>query len=102
MDVPEIAPIELNPAFAAVIEAFTYAVVANVVELSFVAGVGAVGTPVNAGEAKSAFVPNVVFIVAIELVLLVILEVFAFTLEVNEVILEVFEFTLVGKVAIVA
>lgn len=55
LEVPEIAPIELNPALDAVIEAFTYSVVANLVELSLVAGVGAVGVPVNAGEAMGAF-----------------------------------------------
>jgi hypothetical protein len=54
-EVPEIAPIELNPAFAAVIEAFTYSVVATLVELSLVAGVGAVGVPVNVGELIGAF-----------------------------------------------
>jgi hypothetical protein len=79
-DVPEIAPIELNPAFEAVIEALTYSVVAIFVELSLVAGVGAVGVPVNVGELIGAF-NNISAVFA--------------------VILAVFAFTLVGKVAMV-
>ena len=79
-EVPEMAPIELNPAFAATIEFFTYSVVATFVELSLVAGVGAVGVPVNVGEARGAFNK--------------ISDVFA-------VILAVFAATFVGNVAIV-
>ena len=78
-DVAAMFPIELNPAFAAIIEAFTNSVVAIFVELSIVAGVGAVGVPVNTGEFIGAFKS--------------ISDVFA-------VILNVFELTLVGKVAI--
>ena len=37
------------------IDAFTNAVVAIAVELSLVVGVGAVGLPVNAGEASGAY-----------------------------------------------
>ena len=55
LDVAAIAPIELKPALAAVIDAFTYSVVAIFVELSLVVGVGAVGVPVKDGEAMFAF-----------------------------------------------
>ena len=79
-DVTAMFPIELNPAFAAIIEAFTNSVVAIFVELSLVAGVGAEGAPVNVGEANGAFKSKSA--------------VFA-------VILKVFEFTVVGKPAIV-
>ena len=54
-EVAETFPIELKPALAAVIEAFTYSVVAIFVELSLVAGVGVVGVPVKAGDAMGAF-----------------------------------------------
>ena len=79
-EVAAILPIELNPALAATMDAFTNSVVAIFVELSFVAGVGAEGTPVNVGEAIGAFKSKSA--------------VFA-------VILKVFELTLEGKVAIV-
>jgi hypothetical protein len=80
LEIPDILPIELNPELEAVMEAFTYSVVANFVELSLVAGVGAVGVPVNAGEANEAF-NN------ISALFEVILAVFAFTFDVNELIL---------------
>ena len=54
LDVAAIAPIELKPALAAVIDAFTYSVVAIFVELSLVVGVGEVGVPVKDGEAMVA------------------------------------------------
>jgi hypothetical protein len=78
-EVAEIAPIELNPAFAATIEFFTYSVVATFVELSLVAGVGAVGVPVNAGEASGAFKAKLVLIVAISVEFAVMLAVLAAT-----------------------
>lgn len=92
--------------------AFTYAVVAMVVELSLVTGVGAVGTPVRAGEAIGAF-NKILFVlevilavfaftfvvkVAILFVLLVILAVLAAIEFVFAVILIVWAFTLVVKV----
>jgi hypothetical protein len=103
-EVPEIAPIELNPAFEAVIEALTYSVVAIFVEISLVAGVGAVGVPVNVGEARGAFKAKLVLIVAISDVFVVMLEVAVLTLDVKlvmsdelVVILEVFDNILVSN-----
>jgi hypothetical protein len=81
LEVPEIAPILLNPAFEAVMEAFTYSVVAIFVELSLVNGVGAVGVPVNVGDAIGAFVK-------ISAVLVVILDVLVFILVSNDEIVE--------------
>jgi hypothetical protein len=81
LEVPEIAPILLNPAFEAVMEAFTYSVVAIFVELSLVNGVGAVGIPVNVGDAIGAFVK-------ISAVLVVILDVLVFILVSNVEIVE--------------
>jgi hypothetical protein len=105
-EVPEIAPIELNPALAAVIEFLTYSVVATFVELSLVAGVGAVGTPVNAGEASGAFKAKFVLIVAMSVEFVVMLVVFAATFVFNvamlfafAVILAVFADTFVFNVA---
>jgi hypothetical protein len=82
LDVPEIGPIELKPALDAVMDALTYSVVAIFVELSLVIGVGAVGAPVNDGDAILAFK-------AISFVLAVILFVFDVTFAVKDVILEV-------------
>ena len=79
-EVPDIAPTVLIPAFAAVIDAFTYSVVAIVVELSLVAGVGAVGVPEKAGDANGAL-NNIAAVL--------------------DVMLVVFDETVVGKVAIV-
>jgi hypothetical protein len=78
-EVPEIAPIVLKPALAAVMEALTYSVVATFVELSLVAGVGAVGVPVNAGETSGAFKAKLVLIVAMSVEFAVILVEFADT-----------------------
>jgi hypothetical protein len=75
--------------------AFTYSVVASVVELSLVAAVGAVGVPVNAGEAKGAF-NNMLA------VFVVILDVFAAIALVFDVILAVFAATFVFSVAMLA
>ena len=50
----KVVPVKV-PALTVAKLLFTYAVVANCVELSLVAAVGAVGAPVNAGEAKGAF-----------------------------------------------
>jgi hypothetical protein len=104
--VAEIAPIVLKPALAAVIDALTYSVVATFVELSLVAGVGAVGTPVNAGEARGAFKAKLVLIVAISVEFAVMLVVFAATfvfsvamLFVFAVMLAVFADTFVFSVA---
>jgi hypothetical protein len=100
-EVPEIAPIVLKPALAAVMEALTYSVVATFVELSLVAGVGAVGVPVNAGETSGAFKAKLVLIVAMSVEFAVILVVFAATFVFNvamlfvfAVMLAVFAFTL--------
>jgi hypothetical protein len=93
-EVAEIAPIELNPAFAATIEFFTYSVVATFVELSLVAGVGAVGVPVNAGEASGAFKAKLVLIVAMSVEFAVMLVVFAAIAVALAVMLAVFAFTL--------
>jgi hypothetical protein len=68
--------------------ALTKAVVANCVELSLVVGVGAVGVPVNEGEAKGALVARAVLIVAMSDVLLIMFV--------------VFDAILVGNVAIMA
>jgi hypothetical protein len=80
-EVPEIVPIELNPPLDAVIEALTYSVVAIFVELSLVAGVGAVGVPMKVGELIGAFVK-------ISAVLVVILDVLVFILVSNVEIVE--------------
>jgi hypothetical protein len=77
-----------------VIEAFTYSVVARAVELSLVAGVGAVGVPVNVGEASGAFKAILVLIVAMSVEFAVILAVFAVIELVFAVILAVFAFKL--------
>jgi hypothetical protein len=66
-----------------VIDAFTYSVVATLVELSLVAGVGAVGTPVNAGDAIGAFNNISAVLVEILFVFVVILVVFEFILVSN-------------------
>jgi hypothetical protein len=71
--VVEIAPIVLNPPLDAVIEALTYSVVATFVELSLVAGVGAVGVPVNVGEFIGAFVKiSVVFVVILDVLVFIL------------------------------
>ena len=93
-EVAEIAPILLNPELEALIDAFTYSVVAIFVELSLVAGVGADGVPVKDGEAIAAF-NNM------SALLVVILAVFVFTFVVSVPILVVFEVIKPGKVAIV-
>jgi hypothetical protein len=120
LEVPEISPIILIPAFAAVIDAFTYSVVAILVELSLVAGVGAVGTPVNAGDARGALKRMSAVLVEILFVFVVILAVFEVILVSNAlsafvalvvsllilvvfaVMLAVFVLIEVGKVAMVA
>jgi hypothetical protein len=113
-EVAEITPIELNPAFAATIEFLTYSVVATFVELSLVAGVGAVGVPVNAGEAivalnkiSDVFAATFVFNVVIAVSFAVMLAVFAATFVFNvamlfpfAVMLTVFAATFVFSVAI--
>jgi hypothetical protein len=81
LDVAEIEPILRKPVFDAVIEALTYSVVAIFVELSLVIGVGAVGVPVNIGDAIGAFV-------MMSAVLVVILDVFALILVSNVEIVE--------------
>jgi hypothetical protein len=66
-EVPEMAPIELKPALAAVMEFFTYSVVATLVELSLVAGVGAVGVPTNGPlNPVALIVPLVTTLVTLE------------------------------------
>ncbi len=76
--VPVNVPALTVPKFAC-----TYSVVATFVELSFVAGVGAVGVPVNAGEASGDFKAKLVLIVAISEELAVMLIVFADTFVFN-------------------
>jgi hypothetical protein len=86
--VPVNVPALTVPKFAC-----TYSVVATFVELSFVAGVGAVGVPVNAGEASGDFKAKLVLIVAISEELAVMLVVFADTFVFNVAML--FEFAVI-------
>ena len=83
LEVPEIAPILLNPAFEAVMEAFTYSVVAIFEELSLVNGVGAVGVPVNVGDAIGAFVKISAVLVVILDVLVACSFLITFVLEIH-------------------
>lgn len=85
-----VVPVKV-PALTVAKFAFTYSVVASVVELSLVAGVGAVGIPVRAGEAIGAFnkisdVFDVILVVfaTIALVFEVILAELELTVVVNE------------------
>jgi hypothetical protein len=64
-------------------DAATNAVVANLVELSPVVCVGAVGFPVNAGDARDAFKAKLVLIVEMSVEFAVMLAVLAFTPFVN-------------------